>query len=149
MSQSRMRLSMNFRIEEFDCRDGTRVPSSAIPGLREWCRVWGEPLRTRFGPVAVTSGFRTPAYNRRVGGASQSYHVYPLHGRDRVAGSRVQPVAADVVPAKGTPADWASWAEASLRRAVHGLTPGMGAAVAYYRQGFIHLDTGPRRTWAG
>jgi hypothetical protein len=141
MQTSRLRLSPNFRIEEFDCRDGTRVPSSAVPALRTWCKAWGEPMRTRFGPIRVTSGFRTPRYNASVGGAPASFHVYTL--------GTARGVAADVVPATGDPRAWGQWATAHYRDVSWPLVQGRGAAVPYPSQGFIHLDTGPRRSWAG
>lgn len=140
MSKSRGRLSTNFAMSEFDCRDGHAVPAIATTALREWCVVWGEPLRRAFGPVRVTSGYRTAAYNRRVGGAGSSLHVYDLGvGRG---------VAADVVPARGTPALWQAWARAHYKSRSWPMPQGRGAAVAYPNQGFIHLDTGSRRTWA-
>lgn len=39
--------------------------------------VWNvlQPLRDKFGPVTVTSGYRSPAVNRRVGGKSNSQHL--------------------------------------------------------------------------
>jgi hypothetical protein len=149
MSQSRDRLSQNFLLSEFDCHDGTPVPRAAVPGLREWCEDWGEPLRERFGPVRVTSGFRTARYNASVGGASASYHRYDLHRAELSPGRRVQPVAVDVVPARGDVHDWQAWASATLRRGMRHMGAGRGAAVGYADQGFIHLDTGPRRSWAG
>lgn len=33
-------------------------------------------LRDLFGPIAVTSGYRDPVHNRRVGGATNSQHLY-------------------------------------------------------------------------
>lgn len=141
MSQSPVRLSKNFLLREFTCHDGTAVPANAVPALRSWCAAWGEPLRARFGPVRITSGFRTPTYNRSVGGAPQSFHVYTL--------GSVRGVAADCVPAAGTPAEWERWAVAHYKSREWHLVPGRGAAVAYPRLGFIHLDTGPRRSWAG
>jgi GH24 family phage-related lysozyme (muramidase) len=41
-----------------------------------------ERARTRFGnrPVIITSGYRPPAVNRQVGGASQSEHLYDAPG---------------------------------------------------------------------
>lgn len=141
MSQSPVRLSKNFLLREFDCRDGSRVPTAAIPALREWCALWGEPLRKEFGPVVITSGFRTPSYNARVGGAGASYHVYTL--------GSARGVAADCVPARGTPDQWQRWANRHLEVGKWVGGQRRGAAVAYPRQRFIHLDTGPRRTWAG
>ena len=34
-----------------------------------------EPLRRRFGPIVVSSGFRSPAVNRLVGGVPGSQHL--------------------------------------------------------------------------
>lgn len=145
---TRFRISKNFVVEEFDCHDGTKVPSAAHDALQLWAKVWGEPLRDAFGPVRVTSGFRTTSYNRSVGGAPSSFHVYSLrYGPNRGLAVGVG-VAADVVPARGGPADWQKWAQAYMSPHLPGLQGSRGAAVAYSRQGFIHLDTGPRRTWA-
>lgn len=149
MSQSPVRLSKNFLLREFACHDGTPVPSAAVPALRDWCVRWGEPLRARFGPVTVTSGFRPPRYNASVGGAPQSFHVYTLRYGAGAQAALGKGVAADVVPKTGSPADWQAWASATLRRGQQGFGSTRGAAVAYPRQRFIHLDTGPRRSWAG
>lgn len=142
IKMTRLLLSTHFRVEEFDCHDGTRVPASAHAALKTWCRVWGEPIREAFGPVRVTSGYRTTTYNRSVGGAPASFHVYTL--------GSLRGVAADVVPARGTPALWAAWAKRHYEvGTTWPLGASRGAAVPYPRSGFIHLDTGPRRTWAG
>lgn len=143
------KISAHFALSEFTSRDGRAVPVAAIPALTEWCRIWGEPARERFGPIRVTSGYRSPAHNRAVGGAARSYHVYEL--RHPAGGSRrnLWDIAVDIVPAKGGPDDWQKWASATLSRGLRGLGSSRGAAVAYPRSGFIHLDTGPRRTWAG
>lgn len=149
MSTTTGQLSPHFRIEEFACHDGTPVPTAAIDALREWCRAWGEPLRERFGPVRITSGFRTPAYNRGVGGAPQSYHVYSLRYGPGATLRGERGVAADCVPARGNPAQWQRWAVARMGSAAWPLGSARGAAVGYGSSGFVHLDTGPRRTWAG
>ena len=95
---TRHRLSEHFTVEEFDCRDGTRVMRRDYNGLEYLCRTFLEPLRKKYGPVHVNSGFRTRAYNARIGGASQSMHVYTIHdGNDQ---------AADVTCARGRPSDW-------------------------------------------
>jgi uncharacterized protein YcbK (DUF882 family) len=40
-----------------------------------------ERVRSRFGkPVIITSGYRPPAINRSVGGASSSEHLYDAPG---------------------------------------------------------------------
>lgn len=140
---TRAKLSAHFSVEEFDCHDGTRVPTNFHGELRRWCMVWGEPLRSKFGPVEVLSGFRTRRYNASIGGAGASYHVYGTYN----VGSGV---AVDVRPRDGRPADWAAWAQA--RRQKSGLwlrRNGRGGVGLYPTQGFVHLDTGPRRDWRG
>lgn len=156
MTKARANLSENFTAAEFDCRNGVQWPPAARDALELWCAVWGEPLRREFGPVRVTSGFRTPDYNHGVGGAGQSYHVYTLRYGPRALPGLGKGLAADVVPARGTPAAWQRWASGHqmLLRARRGGLRGVSlsgrlAAVAYPRSGFIHLDTGPARTWVG
>jgi len=68
--------SPHFRYEEFDCRDGTKVPESSKEGLRHLCANYLEPLRAKYGAVYPNSGFRTRAYNARIGGAYYSQHIY-------------------------------------------------------------------------
>jgi uncharacterized protein YcbK (DUF882 family) len=95
---TRKRLSKHFVVEEFDCHDGTQVASRDHDGLAYLCRTYLEPLRAKYGPVHINSGFRTRAYNARIGGASQSMHVYTMHdGNDH---------AADITCRKGGPRDW-------------------------------------------
>lgn len=153
---SRKKISDHFAAAEFDCRNGVEWPPAAQAALEWWATVWGEPLRRTFGPVRVTSGFRTPDYNHGVGGAGQSFHVYTLRYGPRALPGLGKGVAADVVPARGTPAQWQAWASDYMMRLrargvrVGGTSPvGRLAAVAYPSSGFIHLDTGPARTWAG
>jgi uncharacterized protein YcbK (DUF882 family) len=92
-----VRISEHFRTEEFRCRDGSPVPLRSYAPLRLLCRHYLEPLRGEFGPVSVMSGHRTASYNRDVGGAARSQHVYGAWGWG---------VAADVRCASGSPADW-------------------------------------------
>jgi uncharacterized protein YcbK (DUF882 family) len=106
-----VRLSPHFTTEEFRCHDGTPAPADVYRQLRALCFNYLEPLRRAYGPVTVVSGYRTPAHNRAVGGAPQSYHVY----RARRVG-----VAADVKCARGRAPDW--------HRALDRLgAPGLGA----------------------
>lgn len=146
---TRLRLSKHFTVEEFDCHNGQRVPRNAEAHLRSLCVHVLEPMRDRFGPISVSSGFRPLTYNLAIGSTAGSYHVYE---RRVVAGPPLTPaagVAADVVPARGDPRKWVAWAEAhrvanaTLRRRA------IGGVGVYPRSGFVHVDTGPRRSWAG
>lgn len=64
-------LSAHFSRVEFDCKDGTHAhPSQALILALE-------KLRAIIGkPIPIVSGYRTPEYNARVGGAKQSRHMY-------------------------------------------------------------------------
>lgn len=136
MQDSRTRLGPHFTAAEFDCRDGRRWPAAARPGLLLLVRRVLEPLRDEFGPVTVTSGYRHPAYNRMVGGAPRSHHLYDRRGGGEPA--------ADIVCAEGTPADWYKEAHHRLHRIAHLNGGGLGRY-----PGFIHVDvrTGPRARW--
>lgn len=69
-----MKLTENFSREEFDCKDGTKVPAELMPNLRELAKNL-QVLRDDIGePIHVNSGYRTPAYNKKVGGKPASYH---------------------------------------------------------------------------
>ena len=73
---SKGRLSPHFTYEEAKCRDGTHIPRR----LRSQARNHAfnlERLRHELGdnPVRIISWYRTPAYNRSVGGASKSKHM--------------------------------------------------------------------------
>jgi hypothetical protein len=83
-----------------------------------------QALRTRLGrPLLITSAYRSPEHNRRVGGAKNSMHM--------------RGIAFDVRMENHDPHEFEKAA-----RAV-GFT-GIGT---YPRSGFIHVDTGPARTW--
>lgn len=137
---TRQRLSANFTIEEFDSHDGTRVPPDAIPALKELCENMIEPLRAKYGPCKVLSGYRPRAYNAQIGGARFSQHIYD----DSPAS-----VAADLRFANGTPQQWANsakWRRRSKRVWSRARRGGVGT---YISSGFVHVDSGPARDWTG
>jgi len=68
-------LSEHFALEEFE--KGGPVLTDYVPVLREFCERILEPIRREFGKLLkITSGNRNSEYNRSVGGASDSQHVY-------------------------------------------------------------------------
>lgn len=123
---TRHRLSKHFVVEEFDCRDGTRVMSRDHNGLEYLCRQFLEPLREKYGRVSVHSGYRTRSYNAKVGGASNSFHIYSAHdGNDQ---------AADISCAKGSPREW----HATLNSIRNRKRNGNGGLGLY--SSFVHVD---------
>lgn len=132
-------LTPHFRLSEFATHDGTPVPADKVQEYARLCRLVLEPLRARFGTCSVVSGYRHPAYNRRIGGAAKSVHMC---GR----GGGIAGVAADVRFPRGNERDWARYAEELLARHY---PPGGGLGV-YPGGGWIHVDTrGYRARWEG
>ncbi len=61
----------NFRVKEFACKDG----SDTVLLCEETVEIL-QAIRNYFGePVVINSAYRTPAYNKKVGGATKSQHV--------------------------------------------------------------------------
>ncbi len=122
----RKQLSAHFNVAEFDCHDGTKVPQRDHDGLSYLCRTYLEPLRKKYGAVHINSGYRTRSYNARIGGASNSFHIYTAHdGNDQ---------AADITCKRGTPAQWHATANA-IRQRERGGKGGLGLYSS-----FVHID---------
>lgn len=68
-------LTENFNINEFACKDGTPVPDNLecnVIVLAQNLQI----LRDELGePLKILSGYRTPAYNKKVGGKPASQHL--------------------------------------------------------------------------
>lgn len=68
-------LTKNFHRKEFDCKDGTKVPEEFKNNLIKLA-VNLQVLRDDLGSsLVISSGYRTPKYNKRVGGATLSQHL--------------------------------------------------------------------------
>ena len=69
--------SKHFKLEEFACKDGTPVPEEFYSNVQELMNNL-EVIREHFGglyPIRINSGYRTPEYNKKVGGAAKSQHL--------------------------------------------------------------------------
>lgn len=65
------KITTNFVVREFACNDGTdtvKIDKNTVRKLQAARNLTNAPIN-------VTSGYRTPTYNRKVGGATNSYHV--------------------------------------------------------------------------
>lgn len=125
-------LTPNFHVAEFDCHDGTPVPTASVPALKAHCETYLEPLRAAFGTVHINSGFRTLSYNASIGGASLSVHVYNGPWQHSPWA-----VAVDHVAAGASPPAVQAWHES------HTHPDGMGRYSS-----FTHVDNRNRIGWA-
>ena len=108
-----VRLSANFAVREFRCNDGSDAIKidSNLPFLLQ-------QIRDHFNaPVHINSAYRTPKYNAKVGGVSNSYHVKGM--------------AADIVIDGVKSKEVAQYAE----------TIGCGGIGWYEARNFTHIDT--------
>ena len=71
-AEGRTKVSENFTVAEFASKDGSRVVI-INPKLPEYL----QKARDHFGkPMIITSGYRTTSHNMKVGGVSNSQHVF-------------------------------------------------------------------------
>lgn len=82
------KLSTNFRVREFACKDGSDpifIDSELVNVLQK--------IRKHFNkPVTISSAYRTPIYNKKVGGTTYSQHLY-----GKAADIKVKGIAPDKV----------------------------------------------------
>ena len=84
------KLSGNFKVSEFACKDG----SDAVLVAPRLVMVL-QTIRDRFGAaVTINSGYRTPQYNTKVGGVTDSQHCYGTAADIVVKGQKPAAVAA-------------------------------------------------------
>jgi uncharacterized protein YcbK (DUF882 family) len=75
-----MKLTENFSLEEFACKDGTPVPGELLDNVELLAKNL-QVLRDHIGdPIHINSGYRSPTYNAKVGGKKASYHLKAMAG---------------------------------------------------------------------
>lgn len=90
------KLTKNFSLEEFSCKDGSVTPPEAVENLTVLAQNL-QVLRDHLGkPIHVTSGYRSPAYNKKVGGKPLSQHPKGKAGDIQVEGMTPKQVAAEI-----------------------------------------------------
>lgn len=130
--------SPNFTWAEVACRDKARtLPTGVELDNVRHAAAMMEEIRAYLGnkPITVNSWYRTPAYNKQVGGAPKtkkspgSMHMYGLAVDFTVAGMTPKQV------------------QSSLRKAVAAGKLHIGGLGSYEK--FSHADLGKRREWQG
>lgn len=71
------KVTPNFKWSEFDCKCGAVLPEHLKTNVALLARNL-EVIRAEAGnkPVIITSGYRTEAYNKKVGGVVHSQHLF-------------------------------------------------------------------------
>lgn len=115
-------VSNNFKVKEFRCKDGSDVIFIS-PALVEILQI----IRDHFKKaVHINSAYRTPTYNKKVGGVTHSQHCYGCAADIRITGV--------------TPKEIASYVEQ--------LMPGWGGIGIY--KNFVHVDVRDKKSrWNG
>ena len=114
-------LTKNFHISEFKCKDGSPVPEHLIPNVLELAKQL-QVIRDFIGePIHLNSAYRTPAYNKRIGGVANSQHVLAK--------------AADCTVKSKTPKQFAAIVEKLINEGKVKI-----GGIGVYK-GFTHLDT--------
>ena len=92
-----MKLTENFSLWEFKCRDGTDVPDELMDNVKLLAQNL-QVLRDYVGkPVRVISGYRSPTYNRKIGGARRSQHMLAKAGDIKISGLTPSKIKAIIV----------------------------------------------------
>jgi len=110
------------------------LPGSLIPldtALASKLSCAPEPLKevlrkaqNDLGKVSIVSGYRSPEYNRRVGGSKHSYHT-----RCQAADVRISGLSPSAVAMYFSKLD------------------SVGGIGTYSNHSFVHIDIGPKRSW--
>lgn len=113
------KVSNNFKVREFRCKDGSDKILIDVDFVKDKLQA----IREHFGAaVTVNSGYRTAEYNKKVGGASKSYH---MTGQ-----------AFDIVVKGHTPHEVAQYAQSI----------GINGVIEYGT--FVHVDSRKTKYWA-
>ena len=103
-----------FKVEEFACKDG-----SPIIFIDEYLWTTLSILRTKIGkPVIITSGYRTPEWNKKCNGAKYSYHMRGMAADIRVNGMSAKQIANElnaIVPNECGIIVYKSWVHFDVR----------------------------------
>lgn len=112
-TDANMNVGKHFKVREFACKDGSQavfIDTHLVAIL--------DILRNKIGkPVIITSGYRTPEWNTKCGGAKYSYHMRGM--------------AADIRVNEMTPKQVAN--------ILNGIIPNECGIIVY--SGWVHIDT--------
>lgn len=117
-----MQLTENFHLNEFRSKDGAGFPKSVLINIGILVLSLQIIRETLGVPVVITSGYRSPAHNKKIGGAKASTHLSGLAVDFKAVGKAPTAVAAILerlinegkIPQGGLKA-YASWVHYDIR----------------------------------
>tara|TARA_R110000782_G_scaffold144753_1_gene237591 strand:+ start:130 stop:507 length:378 start_codon:yes stop_codon:yes gene_type:complete len=71
-----MRLTNNFSLNEFNSKDGAEMPSEVLKNVIELASDLQKIRDVAGCAIHINSAYRSPAHNERIGGVSNSQHLY-------------------------------------------------------------------------
>jgi uncharacterized protein YcbK (DUF882 family) len=108
------KLEQHFKVREFACRDG-----SQIVFIDNYLINILEILRNKVGkPIIITSGYRTPEWNAKCGGAKYSYHMRGMAADIKVNGMSAEQLAKEldaIIPEKYGIIVYKNWVHFDVR----------------------------------
>ena len=106
----------HFKVKEFACKDGSQVVF-----IDDYLVSILEILRNKLRkPVVITSGYRTPEWNAKCGGAKYSFHTRGMAADRRVDGMSAKELAnklTAIVPDECGIIVYKSWVHFDVRKA--------------------------------
>lgn len=117
-----MKLTENFHLKEFQSKDGSDFPPQVISNIESLAKALQIIRNTLKAKITITSGYRSPEHNRKVGGAQNSTHVRGLAADFKVSGKKPtdvvmvieQLIAAGRIPQGGLKA-YSTWIHYDIR----------------------------------
>ena len=87
------KITKDFSLEEFNCKDGSSIPNNVLLNITELARNL-QILRNAINkPITITSGYRSPQHNAKIKGAKDSQHVKGTAADIKVKGMTPKEVA--------------------------------------------------------
>jgi uncharacterized protein YcbK (DUF882 family) len=87
------KITENFSLEEFNCKDGKLIPNNVLPNIIELAKNLQVLRNTVNKTITITSGYRSPEHNAKVKGAKDSQHVKGTAADIKVKGMTPKEVA--------------------------------------------------------
>lgn len=86
------KIGQHFKVKEFACKDGSQVVF-----IDDYLCTILDILRNKLGkPIIITSGYRTPWWNEKSGGAKYSYHMRGMAADIKVNGMSAKELAKEL-----------------------------------------------------